>query len=100
LFPITGLELKQAISGDGANSASVTYSSEWDKNNSWMNNFWTEAKLIGKSGITAIDTATFQRTPEYTPVFPWGRVVAIFETLLTSSLFALFLLAIRRQFRR
>jgi len=26
--------------------------------------------------------------------------VAIFETLLTSSLFALFLLAIRRQFRR
>ena len=97
LFPITGLELKQAIS---ASSARVTYSSVWNRQDSWTNNFWTEAKLIGKSGITAIDTATFQRTPEYTPVYPRGRVVAIFETLLTSSLFALFLLAIRRQFRR
>ena len=100
LFPITGLELKQPISGNAANSARVTYSSEWDKNNSWTNKFWAEAKLIGKSGITAIDTATFQRTPEYAPAYPCGRVVAIFETLLTSSLFALFLLAIRRQFRR
>jgi hypothetical protein len=97
LFPITGLELKQAIS---ANAASVTYSSVWNRQDSWTNNFWTEAKLIGKSGITAIDTATFQRTPEYTPVYPRGRVVAVFETLLTASLFALFLLAIRRQFRR
>jgi len=97
MFPITGLELKQAIS---ASSASVTYSSVWNRQDSWTNNFWTEAKLIGKSGITAIDTATFQRTPEYTPVYPRGRVVAVFETLLTASLFALFLLAIRRQFRR
>lgn len=97
LFPIAGLELKQAIS---ASSARVTYSSVWDRQNIWTNNLWTEAKLIGKSGITAIDTATFQRTPEYTPVYPRGRVVAIVETLLTSSLFALFLLAIRRQFRR
>jgi hypothetical protein len=97
MFPITGLELKQAIS---ASSASVTYSSVWNRQDSWTNNFWAEAKLIGKSGITAIDTATFQRTPEYTPVYPRGRVVAIVETLLTSSLFALFLLAIRRQFRR
>jgi uncharacterized protein YjbI with pentapeptide repeats len=100
LFPITGLELKQAGSRNAASSASVTYSSVWDRQNSWTNNFWTEAKLIGKSGITAIDTATFQRTPEYTPVYPRGRVVAIVETLLTSSLFALFLLAIRRQFKR
>jgi uncharacterized protein YjbI with pentapeptide repeats len=100
LFPITGLELKQAISGNAASSARVTYSSVWNKKDSWSNNFWTEGKLIGKSGITAIDTATFQRTPEYTPVYPRGRVVAIVETLLTSSLFALFLLAIRRQFRR
>ena len=100
LFPIPGLELKQPISGNAASSASVTYSRVWNRQDSWTNNFWTEAKLIGKSGITAIDTATFQRTPEYTPVYPRGRVLAIFETLLTSSLFALFLLAIRRQFRR
>ena len=100
LFPIPGLELKQAGSGNAASSASVTYSSVWNRQDGWTNKFWAEAKLIGKSGITAIDTATFQRTPEYAPAYPWGRVVAIFETLLTSSLFALFLLAIRRQFRR
>jgi hypothetical protein len=100
LFPIPGVGLKQPISGDGASTASVTYIRVWNRQDSWTNNFWTEAKLIVKSGITAIDTATFQRTPEYTPVYPRGRVVAIVETLLTSSLFALFLLAIRRQFRR
>jgi uncharacterized protein YjbI with pentapeptide repeats len=97
LFPLPGVGLKQAIS---ANSARVTYSRVWNQQDSWTNNFWTEAKLIGKSGITAIDMATFQRTPEYAPAYPWGRVLAIFETLLTSSLFALFLLATRRQFRR
>jgi uncharacterized protein YjbI with pentapeptide repeats len=100
LFPIPGLELKQPISGNTASAASVTYIRVWNRQDSWTNNLWTEAKLIGKSGITAIDTATFQRTPEYTPVYPRGRVLAIFETLLTSSLFALFLLALRRQFRR
>jgi uncharacterized protein YjbI with pentapeptide repeats len=100
LFPIPGVGLKQPISGDAASSASVTYMRVWNRQDSWTNNFWTESKLIVKSGITAIDTATFQRTPEYAPAYPWGRVVAIFETLLTSSLFALFLLAIRRQFRR
>ena len=40
------------------------------------------------------------KNSEYAPVYPLGRVLAIVETLLTSSLFALFLLAIRRQFRR
>jgi uncharacterized protein YjbI with pentapeptide repeats len=100
LFPFPGVGLKQPISGNAANSASVTYSRVWNRQDSLTNNLWTEAKLIGKSGITAIDTATFQRTPEYTPVYPLGRVLAIVETLLTSSLFALFLLAIRRQFRR
>ena len=100
LFPLPGVGLRPPISGDAASAASVTYIRVWNRQDSWTNNFWTEAKLIGKSGITAIDMATFQKTPEYTPVYPWGRVLAIVETLLTSSLFALFLLAIRRQFRR
>ena len=50
--------------------------------------------------LVAVDTATFQRNPEYAPSYPWGRVLAIAETLLTSTLFGLFPLAIRRQFRR
>lgn len=74
----------------------MTYVNVWNQQDTWTNNLWTEGKLIGTSGITAI----FQRNPEYSPVYPWGRVLGILETLLTSSLFALFLLAIRRQFRR
>jgi uncharacterized protein YjbI with pentapeptide repeats len=100
LFPVLGLEQKQPKPGNPAGNAIVTYSSVWNRQDTDTNNRWTEAKLIGKSGITAIDTATFQRNPEYTPVYPRGRILGIIETLLTSSLFALFLLAIRRQFRR
>jgi hypothetical protein len=100
LFPITGLEWKQPKPGNAAGNAIVTYHRVWNRQDTWSNNLWTEGKLIGKSGITAIDTATFQRNPEYSPVYPRGRILGILETLLTSSLLALFLLAIRRQFRR
>ena len=95
LFPTFGLVEKQQYS-----KTPETYKGVWYANDTWTNNFWNEAKLIGKSAIAAVDDATFQRSPEYTPVYPWGRVVAILETLLTSTLLGLFLLAIRRQFRR
>jgi hypothetical protein len=61
---------------------------------------WAEVRLFGKGAITSLDTVMFQKSPEYAPAHPWGRVLGIFETLLISSLFALFLLALRRQFRR
>jgi len=80
-----------------------TYASVWDFNKSWDDNFSADradATLFGKGLIASVDTATFQKSAEYAPTYPWGRVLAIIETLLTSSLFALFLLAIRRQFRR
>jgi uncharacterized protein YjbI with pentapeptide repeats len=99
-FPLTGLESKQPKPGNSAGNAIVTYQNVWNRQDSWTNNLRTEGKLLIKSGITAIDTATFQRNPEFTPVYPRGRILGIIETLLTSSLFALFLLAIRRQFRR
>jgi uncharacterized protein YjbI with pentapeptide repeats len=99
-FPIPGLEWKQPKPGNAAAPAIVTYVSVWNTQDTWTNNLSKEGKLVIKSGITAIDTATFQRNPEYTPVYPRGRVLGILETLLTSSLFALFLLAMRRQFRR
>jgi hypothetical protein len=95
LLPIAGLEMKQQPPGPP-----VTYTSAWYKQGGWGNNCWTETKLFGRSLITSIDTATFQRSPEYVPAYPWGRVLAILEALLTSTLFALFLLAIRRQFKR
>jgi hypothetical protein len=93
-FPATGLKRQ------GAAGRVETYISAWDFQNGYSGNLRSEGRLVLKSAITAVDTATFQRSPEYTPAYPGGRVLAISETLLTSSLFALFLLAIRRQFRR
>lgn len=95
LFPIPGLEIQLPKP-----EPATTYLSAWNKQDTWTNNCWTEEKLFGNSFIAAVDSATFQRNPEYTPSYPWGRVLAIVETLLTSTLFGLFLLAIRRQFRR
>ena len=50
--------------------------------------------------MTTISVAAFQRDLTYEPTYPWGRLLAIVEILLTSTLLALFLLAVRRQFRR
>jgi hypothetical protein len=50
--------------------------------------------------MTTLGVAAFQRDLAYEPSYPWGRLLAIVEVLLTSTLLALFLLAVRRQFRR
>jgi uncharacterized protein YjbI with pentapeptide repeats len=95
LLPLPEVGLKR----QGANQAE-TYASVWRTEDEWVPNLWAEVRLVGKSAITSVDTATFQKSAEYAPAYPWGRVLAIVETLVTSTLFALFLLAIRRQFRR
>jgi hypothetical protein len=92
LYPMAGIELKQ--------HDKMTYAASWQTGTSIEENLWSEAGLLGKSLLTSVDTATFQRNSEYLPVYPWGRALAIAETLLTSTLFALLLLAIRRRFRR
>jgi hypothetical protein len=95
LLPLPGVGLKRR----GATQAE-TYPSVWLAGDGWSPNLRAEVRLAGKGAITSVDAATFQKSAEYAPAYPWGRVLVIFETLLTSSLFALFLLAIRRQFRR
>ncbi len=50
--------------------------------------------------MTSLSVAGFQRELRYVPSYPWGRMVALFELLLTTTLGGLFLLAIRRQFKR
>jgi hypothetical protein len=57
-------------------------------------------RLVGHSLLAAILVPLFQRDLVYEPAYPWGRVLAVLEIALTSTLFALFLLAVRRQFRR
>jgi uncharacterized protein YjbI with pentapeptide repeats len=59
--------------------------------------FW---QLLRDSAMTTLGVAAFQRDLAYEPSYPWGRLLAILEILLTSTLLALFLLAVRRQFRR
>lgn len=56
--------------------------------------------LAGKGLIVSVETAAFQKGTELSPAYPWGRVLAMVELLLTSTLFAIILIAIRRQFRR
>jgi uncharacterized protein YjbI with pentapeptide repeats len=56
--------------------------------------------FFGHSLMTALSVAGFQKELIYQPAYPWGRALALFELLLTSTLIALFLLALRRQFRR
>jgi hypothetical protein len=57
-------------------------------------------RLAGNSLLTSVEVAAFQRELAYEPVYPWGRVARLVELTLTSTLLALFLLALRRQFRR
>jgi hypothetical protein len=61
---------------------------------------WWEFVLVMKSWVMAVDVATFQKNANYTPATAGAHAVAIVETLLISTLFGLFLLAVRRQFKR
>jgi uncharacterized protein YjbI with pentapeptide repeats len=63
-------------------------------------NYERPGRLFCHSVMTSLGVAAFQRDLAYEPSYPWGRLLALFELLLTSTLIALFLLAIRRQFRR
>ena len=59
--------------------------------------FWG---MILHSLMTSLSVAGFQRELRYAPSYPWGRMLALLELLLTTTLGGLLLLAIRRQFKR
>jgi hypothetical protein len=63
-------------------------------------NYERPGRLLCHSAMTSLGVAAFQRDLAYEPSYPWGRLLALLELLLTSTLIALFLLAVRRQFRR
>ena len=56
--------------------------------------------MILHSLMTSLSVAGFQRELRYAPNYPWGRMLALLELPLTTTLGGLFLLAIRRQFKR
>ena len=57
-------------------------------------------RLFGNSCLTSLQIAGFQKEPAYQPVLGRGRLLTLLEMLLTSTLAALFFLAVNRQFRR
>jgi hypothetical protein len=58
------------------------------------------AAFFGNSLMTSLSMFPFQRELKYEPSYPWGEALARLELLLTSTLIGLFLLAVRRQFKR
>jgi len=58
------------------------------------------AAFFGHSLMTTLSVTSLQKELRYEPIYPRGRALALLQLLLTSTLIALFLLALRRQFRR
>jgi len=57
-------------------------------------------RVGGNSLVASFEVAAFQRQLAFRPAYAWGRFLRLLELLLTSTFIALFLLALRRQFRR
>lgn len=88
IYPLAGLERKEP---NGV-LTKLTYSSKPTCE--------SKLSLIGNSFVTAFSIAALQKELRYEPAYPGGRIVELSEALLTSTLIALFLLALRRQFKR
>lgn len=98
VFPIAGLDLNSKTAGP-SNELSYRYFAQFI--NSYSSGKWAGCgEFFGHSFMTTLSVAGFQKELRYEPSYPWGRALALLELMLTSTLFALFLLAVRRQFKR
>jgi len=112
LFPWAGLELNENLSHSNSTVAApqapppvgtseLSYKHFKDFIRAYPGRKWgAPAAFFGNSLMTVLSVAGFQKELKYEPTYPWGRALALLELLLTSTLIALFLLAVRRQFRR
>ncbi|PYT60644.1 MAG: hypothetical protein DMG35_10805 [Acidobacteria bacterium] len=104
LYPAVGLRYDSTKGRAGTTAPSVpvnlTYASPLFLGQPAPNRHKAQWRLFGISCLTALEIAAFQKEPAYQPVYPWGRLLTLIEMLLTSTLAALFFLAVRRQFRR
>lgn len=78
----------------------LTYAHPCGNHDTGGGNWQARIRLVGHSRLTTLYVAAFQREIVYEPNYPAGRLFALVEVVLTSTLIALFLLAVRRQFRR
>jgi uncharacterized protein YjbI with pentapeptide repeats len=112
LFPLPSLEVNPQAGEPGLAGWQVNYWNarqffqEHDRENPvprWMRQMTgghAALPLLVHSGMTALSVAGFQKELRYSPAYPWGRAMAMLELLLTTTLGGLFLLAIRRQYKR
>jgi len=109
LYPVLG---GYPTTGMALNSQDAVYTKDSAQN---FLNYWNYAAffavhpaehptgwlgMILHSFMTSISVAGFQKELRYMPSYPWGRMMALVELLLTTTFGGLFALAIRRQFKR
>jgi hypothetical protein len=107
LFPLAGLERNENVPPPAASASQVATVSELSYRHfdefirTYPGRKWIgAAAFFGNSLMTVLSVAGFQKELKYEPSYPWGRALALLELLLTSTLIALFLLAVRRSFKR
>jgi len=103
LFPLKGVRYDPAKDLDAGKSASpqvLTYRQPAPAEKTWLIGWRAETELLKDSCLSSLEVASFQKERMYEPVYRTGHFLILMEMVMSSSLFALFLLAIRRQFRR
>ena len=105
LYPLAGLHSGSNLSISGAAGQetvveNLTYQypllGAEDRRSVWR----ARLDLVMNSGLTSLEVALLQKNPAYEPRYRGGRLLMLLELVLTSTLGALFLLAVRRQFKR
>jgi len=102
-FPLVGLQYdpaKDLTAGKDAKPEVLSYRNASPGGKMASDSYKSEYQLVLDSGLSTVEIAFFQKNPIYEPAGRAGRVLSLVEMLVTSTLIALFLLAIRRQFRR
>jgi uncharacterized protein YjbI with pentapeptide repeats len=106
LYPLSGLHLDPSrvnASGSSFGCKDIKELTYWSPNKCGQDNrseWRARLDLLLSSGLTSVEVAAFQRNITYEPSYRLGLFLVLVETLLTSTLIALFLLAVRRQFKR
>jgi len=103
LFPLKGLRYEPAKGGSAIRAGCgevLSYRCPTPVDKPGLVGWRAERELVWDSALASIEVAAFQKDRMYEPAYRTGRFLILGETLLTSSLIALFLLAVRRQFRR
>jgi len=109
LYPLVGLQLDRSRSNPSVASQPIgaiearpklTYWHPLQGSSDTHSPRQARLALIGHSLLATLYIAAFQKDLTYQPSYPWGHLLALVETLLTSTVGGLFLLAVRRQFKR